>query len=287
MQKAKPIEAYITTVEEVWLKKVTSFVKDLFKDTFLPSHDHSHHLRTWKASKQIMREIAEFNISITEAFVEAALLASLFHDTGISETRGITHGTKGKNIYLKYIAENQAKEPEMHEQIARAIEMHDQKTKSIFIPFHWDRPPDLLTMVSIADDMDALGTIGIYRYAEIYLHRGTPLKSLGMSLLENVSIRYNNFSKASTLVPSLINKTKPKYQEILNFYDNYNQQLLLDIDPLQVYSGHVGIINYIRNFSVIGKIHPLDFVSALENFQVGKYVLDFFTKLEEELKLNA
>lgn len=283
----KKTEEYILSVEEAWLEDVTSFVKDLFKDIYLPSHDHSHHLRTWKASKLIMREIAVFNVSITEEFVEAALLASLFHDTGISETRGIAHGTKGKNIYLKFITENHPGEPAMHQQIARAIEMHDQKTESIFIPFHWDRPPDLLTMISIADDMDAMGTIGIYRYAEIYLHRGTPLKSLGMTLLENISIRYNNFSKASTLVPSLINKTKPKFQEILNFYDSYNQQLLTDDDPLQVYSGHIGIINYIRNFSVIGKIHPMEFMSALENFQVGKYVLDFFAKLEEELKLNA
>ncbi len=282
----KSIEKYILTAEDAWLEKVSSFVKDIFKATYLPSHDHTHHLRTWKAAKLIIREISEFNVSISEEFVEAALLATLFHDTGISETRGIEHGPKGKKIYLKYIAENCPEEPAMHQQIASAIEKHDQKTENIFVPFHLDKPPDLLTVVSIADDMDAMGCIGIYRYAEIYLHRGTPLKSLGMTLLENISIRYNNFSKASTLVPSLIKNTKPKFQEILNFYDNYNQQLLTDDDPLQVYTGHIGIINYIRNFSVIGKIHPLEFTAALENFEVGKYVLDFFTKLEEELRLN-
>lgn len=277
------VEEHIARTEEKWLKDVAAFVKDLFKDTFLPSHDHSHHMRTWETAKLIIREIAEFNVLITEQFVEAALLASLFHDTGITETRGIQHGTKGMNIYVKFISDYGTK-PEMHQQIAHAIEMHDQKTKSQFIPFHWDKAPDLLTLISIADDMDAFGIIGVYRFAEIYLHRGIPLKSLGVTLLENVSIRYNNFSKASTLVPSLIKIAKPRYQEILNFYDKYNQQLLTEEDPHKVYSGHIGIINYIRNFSVIGKIHPRDFLDSLQNFQVSKYVLDFFKKLESELR---
>lgn len=282
----KHIEQDILAVEASWLSKVSSFIKELFKDVYVPSHDHTHHLRTWKAAKLILKEIAEFNITISGEFVEAVLLASLFHDAGVSVTRGITHGTKSKNIYIKFIAENNAEEPALHQQIARAIELHDQKTEHLFVPFHWDKTPDLLTVVSIADDMDALGIVGIYRYAEIYLHRSIPLKSLGMNILENVSIRYNSLSKASTLVPSLINMTKPKFQEILIFYDNYNQQLLSDDDPYKVYSGHIGIINYIRNFSVIGKIHPLDFTKTLENFEVGKYVLDFFSKLEKELNEN-
>lgn len=280
------IEKDILLAEEAWLEKVTSFVEELFKDFFLPSHDHTHHLRTWQAAKLILRKIAEINITISEEFVEAVLLATLFHDTGVSETRGILHGQKSKEIYQRFIAENGLDKPAWHEQITHAIEMHDKKTESLFAPFHWNQAPDLLTVISIADDMDALGIIGIYRYAEIYLHRGTALESLGITVLENVSIRYNHFSKASTLVPSLVNKTKVKYQEILNFFDNYNQQLLAEEDPNKIYSGHIGIINYIRNFSVIGMIHPLHFISALENFQVGKYVLDYFMKLEKELRLT-
>jgi len=280
------VDSRIAEAEDQWLEKLKLFLENLFKDTFLPSHDHTHHLRTWHAAKEILLEIAEFNVLLSADFIEAVLLAALFHDTGIIETRGISHGEKGKKIYLEYIAENCQKEPAMHSKIASAIEMHDQKSENLFIPFHWDKIPDLLTVVSIADDMDAMGTIGIYRYAEIYLHRSIPMKSLGVVLLENVATRYNNFSKASSLIPSLLKKTKPKYQEIISFYDNYNQQLLTETDPLRVFYGHIGIINYIRNFSVVGKIHPLDFPKALDNFEVGKYVLDFFNKLEEQLKMD-
>jgi HD superfamily phosphodiesterase len=280
----KKITERISVAEDHWLEKLKIFLEVLFKDTFLPSHDYSHHLRTWKAAKEILLEIAEFNVQLSDEFVEAVLLASLFHDTGIIETRGIKHGEKGKNIYLKYIAENCQKEPAMHSKIASAIEMHDQKTENLFIPFHWDKIPDLLTLVSIADDMDAMGTIGIYRYAEIYLHRSTPMKSLGMVLLENISTRYNNFSKASSLVPSLLRKTKPRYQEVISFYDNFNQQLLTETDPLKVFYGHIGIVNYIRDFSIVGKIHPVNFPSALENFEVSKYIMNYFIRLKEQLE---
>lgn len=278
------INRKISEAENQWLEKLKTFLDEIYIDTFLPSHDQTHHLRTWKAAKEILLEIAEFNDSIPADFVEAVLLASLFHDTGITQTRGLEHGLKGKKIYLKYIDENCKKPPAMHAKIARAIEMHDQKTENLFTPFHWDKTPDLLTLVSIADDMDALGTIGIYRFAEIYLHRGTSLKSLGMVLLDNVSTRYNNFSKATSLIPSLVKKAKPKYQEIITFYDNYNQQLLTQTDPVKVYSGHIGIVNYIRNFSVIGKINPADFPSALDNFIVGKFVSDYFINLKEQLE---
>ncbi len=280
------INQKILNAEKNWLEELKLFLQELFSETFLPSHDHTHHIRTWNNAKIILREISEFNVSLSQDFVNAVILSSMFHDTGIIETRGIAHGRKSKSIYLKYIAENCDVPPAMHDKIAHAIEYHDQKTLNLFVPFHWNKPPDLLTVMSIADDMDAMGIIGIYRYAEIYLHRSTPLKSLGMVLMENVSVRYNNFSKACTLFPSLINKTKPLYQEIITFYDNYNQQILAETNPLKVYSGHIGIINYIRNFSIIGKINPMDFNQSLENFQLGKYVSDFFEKLETQLAIE-
>lgn len=274
----------ISIAEDQWLDKLKLFLEELFKDTFLPSHDHSHHLRTWNAAKVILLEIAEFNVMLSDEFIEAVLLASLFHDTGIIETRGVNHGEKGKKIYLRYITENCKKVPAMHQKIASVIENHDQKSTFLFVPFHWDKTPDLLTVVSIADDMDAMGTIGIYRYAEIYLHRSTPIKSMGMVILENISTRYNNISKASTLIPSLLKKTKPKYQEIISFYDHFNQQLLTETDPIKVFYGHIGIVNYIRNFSVIGKIHPVDFPGALDNFEVSKYIIDYFNQLKKQLE---
>ena len=93
----------IAEAEDQWLEKLKLFLEDLYKNTFLPSHDHTHHLRTWRTAKDILLEISELNVFLSADFIQAVLLASLFHDTGIIETRGLMHGEKGKKIYLKYI----------------------------------------------------------------------------------------------------------------------------------------------------------------------------------------
>ena len=38
---------------------------------------------------------------------------------------------------------------------------------------------NLLTILSVADDLDAFGFIGIYRYSEIYLTRGIDPEKIG------------------------------------------------------------------------------------------------------------
>ncbi len=40
---------------------------------------------------------------------------------------------------------------------------------------------DLLTVLSVADDLDAFGFAGIYRYSEIYLMTGYKPQSIGSS----------------------------------------------------------------------------------------------------------
>ena len=39
---------------------------------------------------------------------------------------------------------------------------------------------DLLTILSVSDDLDAFGYIGIYRYTEIYLTRGIDPEKIGI-----------------------------------------------------------------------------------------------------------
>ena len=54
---------------------------------------------------------------------------------------------------------------------------------------------DLLNILSVADDLDAFGYTGIYRYSEIYLTRGISPKEIGNLIRENASRRYHNFEK--------------------------------------------------------------------------------------------
>jgi HD superfamily phosphodiesterase len=277
------LDVIIQAAEVKWLKKSKQFVKKQFSTVFLPSHNAIHHLRTWNHAKYLLRELSDINSTINYSTVEAVLLASMFHDTGMVHTRDPEHGLESIKIYQEFIKEEGSELPEYQDEILRAIEYHDNKVDFIYHPFELNAPPDILTLISISDDLDALGTIGIYRYTEIYLHRHTSLRSLGIKVLENASYRFNHLAKASHVLPSFVNHVKTPYKEIINFFDNYNQQFLMESEPETTFSGHIGIVNYIRQFCVEGKINPEDFLDSLSYFQVGNSVLTFFKDLDKAL----
>ena len=260
------------------------YTETLFRDTFLPSHDASHHLRSWHIARSVLKEIGKYNPTLTPSFIEAAMVAIFFHDLGMTETRDARHGKKSKEIYLQWYNQLEENRPALHDDILRAIEYHDRKADEYFFEFPLKDPPDLLTLVNVSDDLDALGVIGIYRYAEIYLHRKVPLSSLGIRILENVALRYNNFSKATAFFPAIKAAHQPRYKEIVTFFDRYNQQILTESDPEDTFSGHVGVINYIRQLSVLGNTHPVDIPATLDNFRVGSFVREYFDALAQKMQ---
>ena len=262
-------------------------VKEAFSNYFLPSHDASHHKRVWMYGKEILASLSKINQFIDKALIEGLLISVFFHDQGMSLTRKKDHGKISRQLCEKFFDDRKLEKPDNFNQILNAIEAHDIKTKGYYATIRLDETPELLTLLSIADDLDALGTIGIYRYAEIFLHRGMDIRKIGSKVMEDVSTRFNNFSKACNLCPDLINSFKSRYTEIISFYDKYNQQLVADSIPVKEITGHIGIINYIKNFSVAGKIHPRDYTNSLLDFEPTKFVTDFFIKLEYELTQSA
>ena len=48
------IAVEIEKVEQKWLKLILPYIKNIFKDKWLPSHDQSHALRTWNFAKEII-----------------------------------------------------------------------------------------------------------------------------------------------------------------------------------------------------------------------------------------
>jgi len=277
------INEHISNAEEKWLKISREYLEEKFRNTFLPSHDLKHHLRTWGYARSILIELSRFQTGIDDSIAEAALLATLFHDTGMIQTHDSHHGEISKKYYLDFLKTCKMDFPALHDDILQAIEIHDHKDEYVYTPFSFNSQPDILTLTSIADDMDALGTIGIYRYAEIYMHRHINHKSLGVRIMENASTRFNNFSKASMLLPGIVIRSKVRYQQLINFYDQYNQQILLETDPETVLSGHIGVINYINEFCVRGTTRPENIPETLKFYSVGNFITDFFADLSKEL----
>lgn len=267
------IEIWIDLAEATWLDELYVHAETIFRDCSLPSHDHTHHMRVWNLCKTILREINSFNSGIDQSLVEGVLVAAFFHDLGMAYSTREDHGRLGSDQCRSWFMETGRDQPERFEEILKAIELHDRKDIQIYTSFDRETPPEILGILSVADDLEALGTIGIFRYAEIYLQRGIALEELGIRILENARSRFENLSGGCQLCQGLTEAYRPQYDELRLFFEQYNDQLKSTRQPETVFSGPLGVINYIRTAGKAGT----------NGLQTGNEIKNFFRKLENEL----
>ena len=277
------LRIWIGRTEKKWLALLQQNAEQTFSGTFLPSHDHTHHRRVWNIGKTLLKQIGTFNNYLDPGLVEGLLIAAMFHDLGMAVTREKEHGRISREMCEDFFRRRKRQKPERYQEVLDAIERHDIKNEQVYFGIGHHECPDLLTLLSLADDLEALGTIGIYRYAEIYLVRGVKLGELGISILGNACIRFNHISKSCALCPEILRDYRPQYAALVSFFDRYNQQLLVETDPALVRSGYIGIVNTIRRLSVEGTTRPEDFPAALEQGDPPKLMIDYFSNLKEEL----
>ena len=240
------LDIWIRRAEDTWLEALHDHAALLFMDADLPSHDHSHHLRVWNLCKSILREIHSLYRGMDQSLVDGVLIAALFHDLGMTLSFREDHGSLSRKICEQWFRDSGRDLPGRFDEVLRAIELHDKKDEQIYGSFEPGSTPHILAILSVADDLEALGTIGIYRYAEIYLIRGIPLEDLGSRILNNVRNRFGRLEKACRLCPSLLEKHRKEYEKLCEFYENYNRQWKDHPRPDRADSGPLGVINYIR-----------------------------------------
>ncbi|MCK5068571.1 MAG: HD domain-containing protein [Bacteroidales bacterium] len=278
-----PINIWIGQAEENWLDILYSHAKELYRSTFLPSHDHTHHLRVWNISKQLLKEIATFNSSLDPALVEGVLIAALFHDLGMVQSTREEHGRLGKELCRSWFSESGKPLPPGFDIILEAIEMHDRKDARIYHDPETGKSPGILGILSVADDLEAMGVIGIYRYAEIYLQRGIPLEELGDRILENSGLRFLNLT-SSCQCTKVIGEYRKQFDELTRFFNLYNKQLQKVDHADAVLEGQLGVINYIRTHGMAKKVRPAYLCRNAEESGAESLITGFFSKLKNELE---
>ena len=280
-----PIEIWIGQAEENWLATIYTYARELYRSTYLPSHDHSHHLRVWNISKQLLKEISTAkstaNSPLTPSLVEGVLIAAFFHDLGMAESIRENHGRLGRELCRVWFSESGHQPPPEYDRILEAIEMHDRK-EARFYP-EAESSTGILKILSMADDLEAMGVIGIYRYAEIYLLRGIPLEDLGVRILENAENRILNLT-SSGFCPGVIGEYQKQCDELALFYKQYNLQLQEAEQAEKVMEGHLGVINYIRAQGLGKGILPEDLCRKAEELGAEFRIMEFFSKLKNELE---
>jgi len=267
------MDIWIDRTEATWLDQLYGHAEQIFRGKSLPSHDHTHHMRVWNLCKTILREISAFNSRTDPTLVDGVIIAAFFHDLGMAFSTREDHGKLGSELCRSWFRDAGRAHPERFEEILQAIELHDRKDIQLYTAFSREAPPEILGILTVADDLEALGTIGVYRYAEIYLERGVTLKELGKRILENVKTRFENLSAGCHLCSRLVRRYRQEYDELCSFFEQYNRQLTGIANPEMIFTGQLGVINYIRR-------HGL---RMPHGEKAGNEVTDFFIKLENEL----
>jgi hypothetical protein len=271
------IQAWVEKAESLWLQPLKDHCVLRFARTFLPSHDASHHGRVWHNCKQLLNEASAQGAGLSYEKVEALLMAAWFHDVGMSVDQGPVHGELGSRMYRDFVKK-------ADEVVLEAIRRHDDKETLVYASIGPGTGNEVLDFLSVADDLDALGTVGIYRYAEIYLHRGTGLEALGTRVLANATLRYNNLLRSCSGLPPALVRIHETFDALQEFYHLYNQQLARDTDPSGINEGPLGIINTLRRLVMDEGVRPEKVHERLRREGARPGLIEFYNALRYELE---
>ena len=267
------ISEKIIASETKYKALLEEFFKNIFDESFLPSHGIDHHRRVWNYAKEILQHLNYHNFELDQSLIDNLLIACLLHDSGISVDPGLNHGLEGRIICENFLSINRLPIFEFSEAVL-AIEHHDNKEYETI-----NKPENLLTILSVADDLDAFGFTGIYRYLEILIARNKPLPVLGRFIADNCEKRFNHFMRTYGFIPNLRDKYSRRFEIISSFFQAYNQQAVSYIFDSQNIAGYCGVAEIIAQNL---KDRKPGFNSLLLNHP-DPMIQWFFTELQNEM----
>jgi len=274
------LEKIIRNTEDKWLKPLFDACTQQFINVHLPSHDQWHHLRVWKYAKLLLRHAAKQRYLASETDIERLIIMVFFHDQGMGETLTKDHGQISRRICKDYF--EKLGTPPNFEKVLQAIEDHDKK--DYLDEQGYAKGFDMLQFLNIADDLDAMGTTGAYRYMEIYLMRKVNIQNLPEVILPNLSIRFQHFVKAFGIDKAFIKSQNQRYLATHNFFKDLGFQIRqIEYKP-DLYLGPLGVINFIKNEIIQNKLAPLLVCDLVLEQNHDFYCTHFFERLQSELK---
>lgn len=272
MNMTGPIES-----AELQFKQILEeFFISVYDEKTLVSHGIDHHRRVWKYAKELTLLLAKRDKISDTGFPAKLIIACYLHDIGMSVDPGISHGRHSRNICIQFLRENHLKENNFQD-VLSSIGAHDKKDYS-----GNTRVSYLLDILSVADDLDAFGFTGIFRYSEIYLTRGINLSEIGYMIKNNAGKRFDNFVKTLGFDDLLVEKHKLRYEILVNFFNEYNKQVIFykfgEVKPYG-FCGVVEILHdLIKNKKILTDLY-LDPETYLDDPEIRR----FFNGLRSEI----
>ena len=187
-----------------------------FKAVQLESHGLDHHRRVWNYARELTGQEAQ---QAGDEFNTKLLIACYLHDIGMSVDAGEKHGQWSRKLCEEFLSGiHQVKEN--FSDLLDAIEYHDNKNYSEDTGVN-----SLLLYLSVADDLDAFGYTGVFRYLEIYLRRGIKPSEIGSLVIKNARSRFTNFENHFGKYPRLLEKHRSRFKIVIDFFSNLDAEL--------------------------------------------------------------
>lgn len=222
--------------EEALKEPIESYFLSVYPADHLISHGLDHHQRVWYYAKELLSCYPSSSINSDPLFIRNLLIACYFHDIGMAVDFGINHGITSRNQCIEFL-KKYGLDLHVCNEALEAIQFHDDKDYNSS-----STHSSLLKILSVADDLDAFGFIGIFRYSDIYLRRKVKPGELGKRVRENALSRFKNFLLNENLTPELLSKHSARYKILDEFFLKYNSQLVDYEFGTNYPSGYCGVI---------------------------------------------
>jgi HD superfamily phosphodiesterase len=272
----------IASTEREWLTPLYTHVDSLFSGTNLPSHDADHHLRCWIQCRELLLELDKAGVTVDSNTVKQCIIACFFHDTGLLKDIGENHGAESRLLCNLFLSDNPRFKVADKQNLLLAIEKHDDKHEKNIEAVSIKEIISTHRLITTADDLDAFGYIGVFRYIEIYLKRNVAKEVLAKKVVANLKGRFNNFWNSYSLLQKFSHLQKFRFNQTLTFFTNLDSQFaseyLVNDDHMKVYS--------IFEKAVLEKKMDLNgILNMVESNSTTDFVLTFFQQLKKETEI--
>jgi HD superfamily phosphodiesterase len=205
--------------ENIYQQALEVFFARKWGNRMLSSHDINHHRRVWNFARELMicTENERNNHSLD--FYGKILIACYLHDLGMTVTTGVDHGFHSRNLAVEFLS-GLNHDLSGWTDMLDAIEKHDNKEYSSGP----EEKNKILVILSAADDMDAFGHTGIYRYLEIYIERGVPVEKIADEIRQNAANRFRNLESQFGKYTDLIEKHRKRYLILDDFFREFGSE---------------------------------------------------------------
>ncbi|MFW6352200.1 MAG: hypothetical protein ACOC2E_07410, partial [Bacteroidota bacterium] len=163
-------------------------------------------------------------------------------------TLDVNHGVESRKIFHGFMERNNQALAFDPETVGKAIQYHDNKEYRDFVENKGNLEPQILPLLSIADDLDAFSYMGIFRYAEIYLLRGIKPEELPARVVENIDNRFRNFFARCSGLSRLATIQYSRFRITEDYFRDLKHLLSRHAWSRDEYAGSFGVLNTIIDY---------------------------------------